>query len=338
MILDKLESIMSPSERVFLDPVVSNLQDTEALAVYADWLEENGDLRGAILRQFIKGRETMNSSDFPNAKDVNSPATIAVWADLVGIHLLKTAADEDLIEFKPIALSLARPALRFEAEQTADESIPVGASKMGGLPDLPSPDDWPKGTQCLASYNDDTLEYEDHAGFLAQLDLEELAGTYAGKKLPSRGVLSFFCYHSVENIDAITVKAIHFPDKSVLSRTEPPGELAESNETIESSTINFTETLDLPESYDGPWSELLSPQEDSDRYDPILMPIRERNFENVLGYGRATTGADPTADETMQHLIVLSNAYECRLHIQIPLTELQAENFDAIQLAWVDFD
>jgi hypothetical protein len=37
-------------------------------------------------------------------------------------------------------------------------------------------------------------------------------------------------------------------------------------------------------------------------------------------------------------LILLENAAECRLHIQISQRNLAAHNFDKITLKWVDFD
>ncbi len=97
----------------------------------------------------------------------------------------------------------------------------------------------------------------------------------------------------------------------------------------------FEEMLDLPESYDGPWSGEINPEK---KDYPILYDRRLENFENILGYSRATTGGDPTESKECRHLILLENSYECRVHIQITQANLDAHNFDDLTLAWVDFD
>ena len=58
----------------------------------------------------------------------------------------------------------------------------------------------------------------------------------------------------------------------------------------------------------------------------------------MLGYARGTSGDDPTPSRESRHLIVLQNAVECQLHIQISQADLAARNFDGITLNWVDFD
>ena len=65
---------------------------------------------------------------------------------------------------------------------------------------------------------------------------------------------------------------------------------------------------------------------------------RDVNFENILGYGKATSGGDPTKNRKHQHLIMLENEVGFRLHIQILIKDLEARNFDKIKLCWVDFD
>lgn len=96
----------------------------------------------------------------------------------------------------------------------------------------------------------------------------------------------------------------------------PPKELTEGNWGITPQRLTFEETLDLPEDYDGPWSDDLKPDPDAD-YNEVLNHFRKLNFENLLGYLRATTGGDPTSSKQSRHLIVLKNAAGCRRHIQI---------------------
>ncbi len=329
-----LSQQLLPGERKWLDEVLADLLDDAPKLVYSDWLEDQGDERAAFLRKFVAASQTMDPTDFPPARGLAEE-----WLELIGYRLLERVAAAGFPELKDRVLRLARPALRMKKSKASDRTIPVGASKIGGLPDLPPDYPWPPGGDCHAIYNDDTGGTERLAGFLAQVNFAEIADTQAAKDLPKTGVLSFFCFQDIENDnpDAIGAKAIFFPDPAVLVRTEPPDELTEGNEVIPSQRLTFAETLDLPEGYDGPWSEELKPDEDAD-YSEVLDHFRELNFENVLGYARATSGGDPTPNKQSRHLILLNNAVECRLHIQISQDDLAARNLENITLNWVDFD
>jgi hypothetical protein len=261
------------------------------------------------------------------------------WLELIGFRLVERLADAGFDELKDPVLRLARPALRMKKGEPGGQPIAARGSKIGGLPDLPPGFPWPRGEECRAIYNDDTVGIDRLAGFLAQVSFAEIADTQAARELPKVGVLSFFCFEDVENDnpDVIGAKAIYFPDPAVLVRTEPPGELTEGNEVIDERHLPFAETLDLPESEGGPWSAELTPDPDAD-YREVFDYFREVNFENFLGYGRATTGFDPTPSKESRHLIVLENAAGARLHIQLGQDDLAARDFDRITLSWVDFD
>lgn len=82
-----------------------------------------------------------------------------------------------------LATTVARfalPGVRLDASASVDASIPIGASKLGGAPDLPSDVGWPeRDGRALA--------------FVAQLDLAQL-GEAGGDALPlGEGVLWIFC-------------------------------------------------------------------------------------------------------------------------------------------------
>lgn len=331
----RLPEVLLLGEREMLSAVVANLSDDAVKLVYADWLEERGDTRAAFLRAFVKAAQSMSPSDFPSAKGLSWE-----WQELIGYHLLQWTAEAGLPELRDRLLRLARPALRMEQTKADDRRIPVGASKIGGLPDLPPGFSWPFGGDCRAIYNDDTEGEERLAGFLAQVNFAEVAHTQAAARdLPPTGLLSFFCFQDIENDDpdVIGAKAIFFPDTKELMRTKPPEELTEGNGVIPARRLTFAETLDLPADWKGPWSEELKPDPNAD-YSAVLDHFRLLNFENFLGYARGTTGPDPTPSRESRHLILLENAAGCRLHIQILQKDLAARKFDKITLNWVDFD
>ena len=82
-------------------------------------------------------------------------------------------------------IALLRPAVALTATRADDAQIPVGASKFGGAPDVPADFEWP-------TWNEKPL------GFLAQINLEEVAPFDVDGLLPKSGVLSFFCYMAEE--------------------------------------------------------------------------------------------------------------------------------------------
>jgi uncharacterized protein (TIGR02996 family) len=326
---------MLDGEREWLSAAVANLADDNTKLVYADWLDEHGDAdRAAFLRKFVAAAKTMQAEDFPKPKKKYGEE----WLELIGFRLLHGLAEEELPKLKKPVLKLARPALRMVKKPAKDAKLPVGTSKIGGRPDLPRGFAWPKGKECKAIYNDDTTGVERLAGFLAQVNLAEIAHTQAAKDLPKAGLLSFFCFQDMEhdNPDVIGAKAVFFPDATGLVRTDPPEELTKGNTEMPAERLTFEETLDLPGNTSGPWAGELSPGEGEK--DPKMFDrYWSLNIYNMLGYGRATSGDDPTPDKKHRHLIVLWTSDRCRLHAQIHQKDLAALKFDKIKLVWVDF-
>lgn len=78
-----------------------------------------------------------------------------------------------------VAHALLRPAIALLSTRSTDEAIAVGATKLGGCPDLPPGMPWPReGAQIF--------------GFVAQLRMEELSALDPEGLLPKKGLLSFF--------------------------------------------------------------------------------------------------------------------------------------------------
>src|SRR5262245_21574457 len=76
-------------------------------------------------------------------------------------------------------MPLVRPAVRLRTRPDEDDGLSTGASKIGGAPDLASPDDWPM-------WKDRPLS------FLAQINLTDLALFDCCAVLPRSGLLQFF--------------------------------------------------------------------------------------------------------------------------------------------------
>jgi uncharacterized protein (TIGR02996 family) len=318
-------------ESDWLTRIVSNLADDELKLVYADWLEDREDERAQFLRAFVAASRTMKRKAFPSADDLPEE-----WLELIGFRLLQRIAVEKTPALKGPVLRFARPALRLKQSDAGEPTL--GASKIGGLPDLPPGFRWPIGDDCRATYNDSTTGVRDLAGFVAQINFAEIAHTQAMHGLPATGLLSFWCFQDMEHDcpDIVGVKVAYFPDATRLRRTESPAQLIGGNEVMPVVRLTFEETLDLPEPRGALWYQDLIPDPEVE-YE-VLEELRTRNFRNFLGYGRSTSGGDPTPSRDWRHLIVLNNAPGCQLHIQLHQDDLAALNFDAIALVWVDFD
>ena len=78
-------------------------------------------------------------------------------------------------------IDLLRPAIALKATRCEDEEIPTRKSKFGGAPDVSQDFEWPM-------WNEKPL------GFLAQINLEEIADFDVENLLPKTGLLSFFFF------------------------------------------------------------------------------------------------------------------------------------------------
>src|SRR5262249_44551395 len=138
-----------------------------------DWLEERGDPRGAFLRNFVNAVSS-GAKKLPSSRSMPKG-----WRNVVGITLMEELAKAGLSAWKDAVLGLARPAVGITTKPARDDNIPLGTSKFGGWPDLPRGASWP-------------LYRSRPLGFLAQINLTEVAPASACRALPRTGILFFF--------------------------------------------------------------------------------------------------------------------------------------------------
>src|SRR5262245_56779619 len=105
---------------------------------------------------------------------------------MLGHSLIAGMIELELQDAAEFCLRLASPIVTIATEPADDESIGVGESKFGGLPDLSDQVDWPA---C-------------HAGrlaFLGEIQLGDLKATRIAGMLPASGLISFFAYDNDGN-------------------------------------------------------------------------------------------------------------------------------------------
>jgi uncharacterized protein YwqG len=361
-------------ERKWISRISGNLLNIEALSEYADWLSTDAPMRSAFLQQFIVALKTHSAENLPIIDDDNtdwvsgnsikeSPLQVlslpdktqsakktphvddinTEWLEITGFDFAEKMLTTGCFSHKDDFVKLARPALHMEKKAINDEEIPIAMSKIGGQPDMPEGMDWPTGEDCTIFFGEDfDLEGEGLAGFLGQLNFSDIADSSVPTAFPKSGLLSFFCFQGIEYGDPeyMALCVYYFPETSLLKRRSPPEELTEGNLEIPSNVLNFVETIDMPENYDGPWTEdyealTIDYRKDCEDFSDYF---RYRNFKNVFGYGRSTTGGDPTPSKDYQNLIILETQGETRLHIQITKQDLENSLFDKIELVWADYD
>lgn len=258
-------------------------------------------------------------------------------------------------------LSQLKRSIRMELASQEDGDLPVGVSKMGGLPDLPRGVDWFRRDStgvCLS--------------FVCQINFAEVQACSAEGKLPDRGILYFFYDCSMDGMpwgfdpEDADGKVLYYYDGELsnLARKEAPEDLERDGSVFTSAKIRFEEALDLPD-LDSPAGEAIDLSEDEvDAYIEMLDELTEAGGNKLLGHadiiqsamepecemvtGRLNRGnsrsrrtdpgedLDERASRWSLLLQVESNEElgmmwgDCgRLYLWIPEDDLAAKNFDA---------
>jgi hypothetical protein len=149
---------------------------------------------------------------------------------------------------------LVQPALHVFPKRVDEKKIALGASKVGGLPDLPAGAAWPTNDGCPM-------------GFVAQLRLEDLA-KHGEKRLPGKGLLYFFV-HDEPFADGHLAKAciFHASDTKKLTRTPLPADFQMHRDgkpmrkAYCACELTFVPTLTLPSASNAALTKHLSKKE-----------------------------------------------------------------------------
>lgn len=105
-------------------------------------------------------------------------------------QLREAACELGLSEVADSITNLALDSLRIRTKPVEDDELPIGASKFGGLPDLPPDVPWP---DYINRDGGKVRGKRESLGFLAQFSMAELAHHSPEGILPTTGMLYFFC-------------------------------------------------------------------------------------------------------------------------------------------------
>lgn len=177
---------------------------------------------------------------------------------------------------------------RIEMTAAKQSKHVVGATRFGGLPDLPAKTKWPivslTAKQFLLGVDeyppgilpkpDAKGRYELPLAFVAQLDLATLAPHDTAKLLPTTGTLSFFARQEPElgskrELRVIASAVIYSSAKAKLEKREPPAELPKSLRYA-AAVIKAKGTTPLPPTNIEPFDKL------------ALTPVERETYERAI--------------------------------------------------------
>lgn len=167
--------------------------------------------------------------------------------------------------------------IRLKTRAVTEDQLAVGASKIGGTPDLPPDMQWPEWSNGPLS-------------FICQIHLPDITPYDRDYLLPHTGMLYFF-YHYNDDADVYTFmeerpdgpppwRVIYVEsDVFQLVRTPAPAILSSEVELFAPCAIDFSTELTIPD-FDSPWLEKLGLTYDTLK--PDAPPERKEEFAKFL--------------------------------------------------------
>lgn len=176
-----------------------------------------------------------------------------------------------------------RNSVRIVLTPAAEEEIPTGASKMGGLPDLPEGVDW---------FREEAVDVP--LSFICQINFAEVKPYDTENKLPDQGMLYFF-YNcamyvspwSYDPYDEDSWAVFYYDgDTSLLTRRTAPGDLTQKGCVFAPAGMCFAQALDLPDWYSGAAEEIrkVIREEDHENYTELTGDAWDAISNKLLGH------------------------------------------------------
>lgn len=169
----------------------------------------------------------------------------------------------------------AQPAVQLLATRTSLTSLALGASRIGGIPDMPEGTKWPmwKG---------------EPQSFVAQLNLADLPRPEGLDTLPEDGQLLFF-YSARQDTwgfdpnDRSSWWVCHAPVDTPLRRAQPPASIPDGG-TFPPCALAFEPTVTLPAWESPQVDELQLDQAHADVYFDLSDDVLTRERHQLLGH------------------------------------------------------
>lgn len=180
---------------------------------------------------------------------------------------------------------LAAPAVRIAVNATESDALPLGASRIGGMPDVPSDLEWP-------TWRDNPL------AFIAQLDMADVSCFAGADVLPGAGHLAFF-YDArqpwgYERDDSGSSRVVYLPAGVRLTRREVPAALPDEGR-FKTCAVSFAPRLTLPSIDSEPLEGMRLSDDQLEAYCDVRERFRESDgpgwSSQVLGHPDEVQGS-----------------------------------------------
>ena len=181
-------------------------------------------------------------------------------------ELAQFYAQHNLTDYFEAANIYGRNAITMDYHPTREEAIPLGASKLGGLPHLPPEISWPR------------MEVVDlPLGFLCQINLAEVKPFDTEGLLPESGMLYFFYDCSEDGMpwgfdpqDKDGWKVLYYDGPmDALLLAEAPVDLDEVGEPFQPSALTFDTRWELPDPFSAFCEQMELDEETEERLDQL---------------------------------------------------------------------
>ena len=177
--------------------------------------------------------------------------------------------------------SCVKNAIRLHQEPVSEDRIPVGASKIGGRPDLPAGIAWFRHAKTGLPLS-----------FVCQLNFAELRLWDLDRRLPDRGMLYLFYDYSEDGMpwgfDPTDSDgwAVYYSDAeaSGLTRAEAPADLEENGVLFGAASLFFSCRMELPHWESSLWEGISVSDEVRDRLFDWYEKGGEAPISKVLGH------------------------------------------------------
>ncbi|MBE5105034.1 DUF1963 domain-containing protein [Bacillus thuringiensis] len=183
-----------------------------------------------------------------------------------------------LTHLKEELINTVFPCIKVVPKQ--QETIAIGSSKMGGVPDLPDSFEYPM-------YNGNRLH------FIAQFNLSDLQNVGMDHNLPKTGILYFFSIENYFEEDATPTEA-----GRVLYYDIPVEQLRRADESqarYNQCATTFELTYKLPELF-------IEDEADSDRFLQLLEELIPDNYDNHQMFGEPFSVQEEVLYETGEYM------------------------------------
>lgn len=201
-------------------------------------------------------------------------------------QIAKALAGSALSSRSSDVVALVRPAIHVISNHVSVATLELGASRVGGVPDLPVGAGWP-------------LWNGEPQSFVAQINLNDIRGLPAAQELPDGGHLTFF-YSARQDTwgfdpkDGASWQVTYTPRDTPLSRTEPPAPVADGG-SFQACSITFRAATTIPPWESKPAERLRLTEAESDAYFDLLELIHGGENHQLLGHPDQVQG-DMTAE------------------------------------------